>query len=125
MFLITLAMKIYMLLAFVLLLSQEGIAQCDPEFTSTSNLEKLTVQALNTSNDIEHIWNFGDGINMYGAGTTVTHNYYLPGAYSITHVVRSLINGCSDSLVSKINIDFQITCDAEFTISVDSLRYKY
>ncbi len=47
---------------------------------------------VNGSNGAVVAWSFGDGANMTGSATEVTHTYRQPGIYTATAVVRDILS---------------------------------
>ena len=114
-------MKLCLLLIALSSFSVSSIAQCDPAFTFIANGAEVTFNASTNSQDIEHNWNFGDGSFPLFSGASVTHQFITPGSYAVSHVVKSKSTGCADSTSVVIDVEFQVNCDAGFTIIKDSI----
>jgi gliding motility-associated-like protein len=67
----------------------------------TSELATFVATGVNPANISTYFWDYGDGISGF-AGSTTTHNYLLPGLYTVTLTVTD-IKGCPSTVV-KTNI---------------------
>jgi PKD repeat protein len=110
----------YLLIIFSVFFGHFASSQCDATFSATisGNSGQFTATSAGVNNS--HFWTFGDG--GYGTGSTVNHGYSLPGAYVVTHFLTDSLGNCSDSVSSVININFQTTCSASFSIVQDSIQ---
>lgn len=94
---------------------------CDPHFgiqvTSPGNIQ-VTPVINTTTNEIHHVWNFGDGSNN-DFTTAPSHNYAAGGVYMVKHILyRSSTAGaltCIDSLSQAVTIAFPCNLSAQFT----------
>jgi len=111
------------LLLILLLTATAGHTQCNPAFGSAINQSTGQFTATSTTPGLNHGWSFGDG--YYGYGNTVSHNYALPGVYTVKHYVTDSVNHCKDSALQSVTIQFDSTCSASFNVHYDSLLRRY
>ncbi|MEY2918628.1 MAG: hypothetical protein RIS73_2342, partial [Bacteroidota bacterium] len=67
----------------------------------TSQPAVFQTLGINTGNIATYFWNYGDGVSGFGS-SSVSHQYILPGLYTVTLTITD-IRGCI-STVSKSNI---------------------
>jgi len=63
--------------------------------------QSSTFTAVETDNTVWHEWNFGDGTEIAGNSSVVTHTYEQPGHYTISHIVSEQGSGglsCGDTV---------------------------
>jgi PKD repeat protein len=94
-------------------------AQCNPAFTASVNQATAQFQAAATNSNLTHSWSAGDGSYLYGIN--VSHNYTLPGTYTVTHYVVDSLTSCKDSAKQTIVVNFPVSCLASFNSVMDSV----
>ncbi len=67
----------------------------------TSEAATFQTSGINPANIATYFWNFGDGNSVFG-GSTILHNYVLPGLYTVTLTITDT-RGCN-STITKSNI---------------------
>lgn len=67
----------------------------------TSQAAVFQTTGINTANIASYFWNYGDGNSGFG-GATVSHNYTLPGLYSVSLTITDT-RGCI-STITKPNL---------------------
>ncbi|MBR5983367.1 MAG: PKD domain-containing protein [Bacteroidales bacterium] len=80
--------------------------------------EESSFSSAGADNSVWHEWDFGDGTQISGNQSAVTHIYEQAGSYSITHIVSGGENGsmsCNDTAryenamaVESVSADFEL-----------------
>jgi gliding motility-associated-like protein len=100
--------------------SGKGCVPFTPTFTDKSKPVDGTLQSFS--------WDFGDGGAAENAGSTVNHNYTVPGVYSVLLTVTNSY-GCTNfkvmdkavDVVAALNADFNVTEKVLCKAPVDAL----
>jgi len=97
---------------------------CNAGFTASVNGNMVFFMASDSVTGVQHFWNFGDSVQVgFGAFPDVTHTYSHSGVFHVTHLVRNLSTGCSDSSTQNVTIGAPPPqCSITFTYSHDSTR---
>src|ERR1044071_7043664 len=90
-------------------LSIKAIAQCDADFTYTTNQNQVSFTAASANQPAIHTWFFGDASSSYQANPV--HNYSLPGSYMVVHIVQDSVTHCVDSSFKMVTLSFQDSCN--------------
>lgn len=105
-------------LAFIFLLSQEAMAQCDAEFYYYQNGSgTYTFYDSVGSNYTTDKWTFGDGNTGNAQRGQVSHTYKSTGKYTVCRIIWDSVNSCRDTFCTTINYQ---QCKASFTYTITS-----
>ncbi|WP_291921447.1 PKD domain-containing protein [Chitinophaga sp.] len=90
----------------------KGCVPFTPTFTDKSKPGDGTLQSYS--------WDFGDGGAAENAAGTVTHNYTVPGIYSVLLTVTNSY-GCTNFKVMDKAVDVAAALNADFTVAEKTL----
>lgn len=87
-------------------------SQCDASFTYAISGNQVIFYPSDSTSGKIHVWAFGDG--DLGNNIIESHSY-LPGTYTVSHVIEDAIANCKDSVVQTININYVPACNSFFS----------
>src|SRR5689334_14361736 len=110
------------LIFFLVTIAIKAKADCNPAFSATAQGATVQLQATNTGPFLLHSWRCYNAAPAYAYGPSTSMVFYGPGTFNITHIVTDSFNHCIDSLTQSVTVNFQVTCQANFIATRDSLE---
>ncbi|GEM_PF-3549521 len=111
------------ILSFILFFTLNSAkAQCVADFSVNINRNQVSLSAINPTNYLKYLWDFGDGNTLgYGYSTFTSHTYQASGIYDVTLSVYDSVNNIYYSVKKQVSLQFS-GCQADFTITRDSVN---